>query len=407
MARSTSPGGRSPAVQSSRAQSSRAQSKDAIRRTNLAALLTAVRTRGALSRADLVAELGLGRTTVAELVMQLRAAGLVLESEPLPASGAGRPSYRVAASPAVGAIAVNPEADVVTAAFVGLDGSIASRQQEPTPRDASPEAVARACAALIDAVAGRLPAGHRVLGVGCAIPGQVVLEAGLVTAAPRLGWRDVGFASLLAAATGHAVRLDNNARLATQAEHRLRPDVTDLVSLFAGAGGIGAGIVSGGVLLRGSHGFAGELGHVRMSDDPSVDYDGKRGTIEAVLKRTELTGVLGLEADAGDAEISAALAAPPASAGPALARLAAALGTAVGNIANALDPQLVLLGGFLGPLLVHREPQVRAALREVALDSIASRLRVEAVAEISDSVLLGAAELVLAGFASDPRPALR
>jgi predicted NBD/HSP70 family sugar kinase len=62
----------------------------------------------------------------------------------------------------------------------------------------------------------------------------------------------------------------------------------EIVYLFGGAGGIGGGVVVGGQILRGASGFAGELGHIRISDSKLEDNAGLPGTLEALLRREEL-----------------------------------------------------------------------------------------------------------------------
>src|SRR5699024_6312778 len=60
------------------------------------------------------------------------------------------------------------------------------------------------------------------------------------------------------------------------------PETTDLIFVKV-ATGIGAGIISGGSLRRGSHGAAGDIGHValpRAAEVPCVC--GNRGCLEAV-----------------------------------------------------------------------------------------------------------------------------
>lgn len=376
--------------------------KEAIRRANLAATMATIREHRAISRAELVPTVGLSRTTVAELVTQLRDAGLIVESEPLPAQGAGRPSYLVTPSSALGALALNPESDTITAAFVALDGTVTGTVRTATPPGSEPHEVADSCARLVEGILAEDPSRNAAAGIGVAIPGQVSSRTARVAAAPRLGWREVDFAALLAQRTGRAVRIDNNVRLATHTEQRARPTVSDLVYLFGGAGGVGAGIVSGNVLLRGSRGFAGELGHMRITDAAVRDYDGKRGTVEALLTRdgllaaldhptaadTELLDLLRGDVDAGTEQV--------------VAQQADALGVAIGNLVNIFDPELVLVGGFLSALFSAREAAVRAAAAEVALASASHRIPIEATAGVTDAVLIGAAELFLGEVAHDP-----
>ena len=99
-------------------------SKDAIRRQNLSALLRQVHATGTISRAVLGQTLGLSKTTIAELVSELEAAGLVDRVGNEQKAGAGRPSQLVAASSEPLVLVVNPEVDGITLAFVNFAAEI-------------------------------------------------------------------------------------------------------------------------------------------------------------------------------------------------------------------------------------------------------------------------------------------
>src|SRR6188472_192333 len=99
------------------------------RQANLARLLRLVHLEGPVSRATLTAATGLNRSTVADLVGDLVALGLVEESAPDPSRRVGRPSPLVSAHPRVIAIGVNPEVDALTMGAVGLDRTVRRRER--------------------------------------------------------------------------------------------------------------------------------------------------------------------------------------------------------------------------------------------------------------------------------------
>lgn len=367
-----------------------AHGKDAIRAHHLAVVLAAIRSHHPVARTTLTAELALSRTSIAELTTQLSALGLISETPQRPAGGAGRPSLLLHPSDRVGSYAVNPESDVTTVGFVGLDGIVRTRRAAPTPSGASSAEVALLCAELIADIAAEIAGDARAVGIGAGIPGQVDRTTGRVVDAPRLAWRDVDFAAELAAATGLPAQSDNNARLATDVEYRMRAasGVRHLVYLFGGTGGIGAGVVSDGVLLRGAHGFAGELGHVRQSSAAARDFSGLAGTIEALVQRDALRLATG-------EDWSDALASQPVAGEmrDEVRDAVEALGVAIGNTVNSFDPEVVVLGGFLAPLARIDPALLAASIRSSAMPSLAERVRVEPTEGVTDAVLIGAAEL--------------
>src|SRR2546423_12728941 len=107
-------------------------SQDEVRRQNLGALLRQIHVRGALSRAELTASLGLNRSTIGALTAELTAVGLVQEELPKETGRAGRPSLVV--PPMSGRIFVYALAigvDRITAARVGLGGGVLDRREGP------------------------------------------------------------------------------------------------------------------------------------------------------------------------------------------------------------------------------------------------------------------------------------
>ena len=94
------------------------------------------------------------------------------------------------------------------------------------------------------------------------------MTAGAVSHAVNLGLGGDWFplAERLAERTGAAVVVENDVRAATWGAHVLS-GADDLGYLSIGTG-LAAGFVLGGVLRRGAHGAAGEIGHVPV--DPTA-----------------------------------------------------------------------------------------------------------------------------------------
>jgi glucokinase len=134
-----------------------------------------------------------------------------------------------------------------------------------TPRGA--DRIVGAITDLVDHVAG-LAGSDRVAAIGVGAAG-LVSRTGVVRTAPNLpGVRDLDLRGALAASSGVAVVVENDATCAMVAEHRagaaLGADHACLVTLGTGIGG---GLVIDGRLVRGADGLAGEPGH--MVVDPS------------------------------------------------------------------------------------------------------------------------------------------
>lgn len=379
--------------------------KSKFRLGNLSAALGEVVSQKAISRTELSRQLGLGRTTTAELVGELSILGLVEESEPLSApQGVGRPGLVVKPASTVGAVAVSPESDSLTLALVGLDGRIVDSERVVCSRPMDPQQCIDTAAVILDTLLQREAEPLALFGVGASIPGQVDRAAGSVLLAPRLGWKDVPFGRMLSERLGLPVAIENNARLATIAEHRggLAQGVRNFVLVFAGAGGIGGGIVSDDRVLTGARGIAGEMGHLHAAESLDRDYGGLPGTLEALVRRDDLIRLLNVSFPT-DEELDLLV---QASESPAVQELArqqlAILGRALGSAANVLAPEVIVLSGFLGSIYNKYPDALISSINRHALPTITHSLSVRVSDDLLGSVLRGAGQLVFDALIADP-----
>jgi predicted NBD/HSP70 family sugar kinase len=370
---------------------------DQLRRHNLSAILTLLHHDGSQPRSALTAQTGLNRSTVAALVAELTELGLVHETDPDPTKQVGRPSPTVNADRRNVAIAVNPEVDAVTAGVVTLGGRVAETVRHET---ASPPTAAEAveiAAALTARLTAGLAADVRVIGVGVAAPGLVRADDGLVRLAPHLKWADEPVAAMLADATGYRVSVGNDARLGALVEHIYGSGrgVDDLVYLNGGPSGIGGGVITGGALLGGASGYAGEFGHTRAGGGGDVD-------LESLVRRSDLLAAVGRAAATPDELDELVLRSDEAAVLEVVHRQLAALAPALGDAINILNPPLIVLGGFLSTIF-QRDP---AYLQErVAAQTLAAPFEDVTIARAglgSDLLMIGAAELTFSGLLADP-----
>jgi glucokinase len=147
----------------------------------------------------------------------------------------------------------------IASGVVAEDGSLVAEAQRRTPaRD--PQAIEVVVAECV----AELADGHPVGAVGVAAAGFVSSDRSSVIFAPNLAWRDRPLRRALEGLIGRPVVVENDANAAAWAEYRFGAGRghRDVVMLTLGTG-VGGGIVVGGRLVRGTYGFAGEIGHVR------------------------------------------------------------------------------------------------------------------------------------------------
>jgi glucokinase len=123
--------------------------------------------------------------------------------------------------------------------------------------------------------------GKPAAAVGVCFGGPVDHASSIVTRSVHVpGWQGFDFADWAQRTVGLPVAVDNDGNVGALAElvHGGH-DTHDLMYVTVSTG-IGAGVVSGGRVLRGASNDAGELGHIRIADDPRPCACGRTGCLE-------------------------------------------------------------------------------------------------------------------------------
>ncbi|MFF6906680.1 ROK family protein [Streptomyces sp. NPDC012389] len=393
--------------------------KDTVRRHNLSLVLRAVRDEGEsgeATRAGVAARVGLTRAAVSSLVEQLMDSGFLTESGKTFSGQAGRPgtALKVARTGPAG-LGVEINIDYVSVCVVDLAGTGRVRQTEHLDNRGAPaeEVLARAAAIAARTLDSAREQELRPVGAALALPGLV--SGGAVRQAPNLGWNEVPaqdlFGDALAALRpGHQVlpvASENEANLAALAELWFGGlgDVRSFLYL-TGEIGVGGALVLNGELLRGAHGFAGEIGHVVVDPDGPECRCGSRGCLEQYAGQSALLRAAGVEGAGGGAgvlELERRARAGDARAVAAVAEAGRMLGRVVSGAVNLVDPDAVVLGGIYRGLMPWLSPPADEELTARVVSGLWSpgsgRLRASSVA---GDAARGAAALVVQDVLDDP-----
>jgi predicted NBD/HSP70 family sugar kinase len=376
-----------------------------LRRFNLSMILTMIHHSSGCSRAELTRRTGLNRSTVSALVAELVELGMAFEGEPEDLPGrVGRPSLQVFPSPKIAAIAVNPDVDAITVGLVGLGGEVIRRIRFDTARIPTVTETVNAVKAIVDGMRGEFEQNYRIMGVGVAVPGLVDTIDGRVLIAPHLGWRDCSLTGPLAKAVQYPVFAGNDASLGAIAESLFGAarGASDLVYLNGSASGIGGGLIIGGSPLRGTSGYAGELGHTLVNSVGVRCHCGRIGCLETEVSMQRLLAVLGLpRADQDELDIALGVSRDPEVLRE-VARQIDFLSVAISNFVNMFDPEMVVLGGFLGSLLSVGRERLAEAVSVSSLGTLGHAVLLERAQLRSRLMMVGAAELAFAGLLDDP-----
>lgn len=349
------------------------------RRQNRSLLLRALHHGGPMSRAELAKLVGLTPASVSAVINDDLAAGIVAELGTT-RGNVGKPATVVGIDPGARHVVTIglSEPEQFVGAVVDLAGNVIARRTYPRAGRVGDAAVA-----LVETMVADVTtlATAPLLGVGVATPG-IVDAGGKVLTASRLHWHDVDLAHRLATVAGVPVQVANDANAATLAEltfaHR---GATDLLLVRVDQG-VGAGVVLGGTLLRGSAAAAGEIGHVVVDPAGPECSCGKRGCLETRISAPALETQL----DAARCE---------ADRDAVLERAGAALGAALALVVSTLDITDLV---FSGPPAVTGDVFRAAAAEAIAtrtMPGIAERLTIRPSTFGDDDVTLGAAALVL------------
>jgi glucokinase len=241
---------------------------------------------------------------------------------------------------------------VLKAVAVG-DGTILRRAHAPTDRGAGHEAVIVNAVRLLDALREAVREdGHTPRSIGVVVPGIVDEAAGVARFSANLGWREVPVRRLLEARLGLPVTVGHDVSAGALAERAVGAARGAREYAFVPVGtGIAAALVLEGRPWRGTHGMAGELGHVQIDPAGAPCGCGKRGCLETVASAAAIARRYNARTGA-DSHLDAAgvwtrRAEGDTVAAEVWADAIDALARALAQMQTKLDIELIVLGGGL------------------------------------------------------------
>jgi glucokinase len=244
--------------------------------------------------------------------------------------------------------------------LVGADHTVLDRAKADTPTE-GPDAVLDVIAELVASL------DDPPVAVGVGIPG--VVHEGRVLTVPNLAnWHDAfDLSGDLGKRTGVPVALGNDANVGLLGEwlDGAAKGAHNVLGLWMGTG-IGGGLILDGRPFTGSHGAAGEIGHVIVSAGGALCSCGRRGCVEGYAGRRSMAGVASamveagrstalfdIRDDEGKSRLTSKVWSRALSEGDEMAvdTLGVAVGSAVNLLDLDLDLELVVVGGGLAEKL--------------------------------------------------------
>lgn len=383
-----------------------------ISKVNQTAIIDALKAHGPLPKARIGELTGLSPATVNRLTTVLLKERIIVTDGQEPSTG-GRPSLVFKYSGRSRAVAgIQLRAEKATGMLIDFDGKVIEHYEVP-----------------FDAVAGETPGneeqqkafqhmrleqtlelfdhllkvgeknGTPCLSVGVSVPGVVSGEDGIVGRTPELGWPTLALGKILRERTKIPVVLENDANALAFGELRrgAGQGASTLIAVLLG-NGLGAGLVTNGMLHRGASSEAGEIGYMLMDRSSLQKSFGDLGDLEnrvGAISITKAARQHGLNVPAGTLMTAQDLVTLAAEGNP-VAQLMAdeildLIAIAIANMSVLLDPELVVVGTN------------RAPVPDTVIDGLTARLKGRIIrvpplvrAELGENaVLVGVAELAL------------
>lgn len=235
-----------------------------------------LRREGRISRADLARKCSLTRPAVSSIVEELIASGFVRELGPGRSTG-GKPPIMLEFIPESRcAIGINLGGDsVIEGVLCNLSCGVL--KSEVVAYENNFDSIVQGTEKLIRMLSAS-SCGVRIAGVGLAVSGVVDHDGKVVRS--RLDIVNKPLAEILEKNTGLPVCIERRPNAAALAEALFGAgrDASRLVYLTSGIG-VGAGLVLNGGIFTGSHGFAGEVGRLRLPDSRILEEAARPGAM--------------------------------------------------------------------------------------------------------------------------------
>lgn len=308
----------------------------------------------------------------------------------------------------------------VAAGVVNTTGEIVAEARGKMVARGSAEDGLRAVTDVLDSLL-RNPRARSASAIGISVPGWIDSSRGTLIGAANIPcWKNFPLAPEIARRYRLRARIGNDANVAALAEAAWGAGVGYRNVFYVTLGtGIGTGIVQSGRIYEGRSGSAGEGGHTTIDFHGPLCNCGKRGCIEVLASGTAIgknarqrlleggaatsagseSKILAL-ANGNIEAVTSEIVAKAAAQGDRLAdevlrETAERLGIWLGNIIELFEPDVIVVGGGAGRLVMSRVKQIRDALETWSINPRWREIPIVAAKYGAESAVAGAAALWL------------
>lgn len=328
--------------------------------------------KGKMSRREIVGATGLARSTIDGHLEVLMACGLVVDGGFGGSELRGRPAQIFKISPKRVVLIAEVRRENCRVAIATLNKDVIADSVVPISVEEGPETVlgvvAQRFEELLEAEGFKR---EDALAISVGLPGPVDVKQGYAVRPPHMpGWDGFGVCHAMAKRFHCDVVVDNDVNLMCLGEARSSRGAHVPLLAINVDWGVGGGFVTeSGMLLHGAEGAAGDIGHVRVSDElDSLCACGRRGCLESVAsipaisrKVSEVRGV-----DVTPAEVIELLMKADAPTVDIVRRVAVYVGKAIADFVNLCNPARIVISGEITECTEDFLAQIRSVVYQQA-----------------------------------------
>ena len=261
--------------------------------------------------------------------------------------------------------------------------------------------------AVVDMIAGavnelsKLTNGEKIIGIGLGAPGALDLNNGIILTSPNLqNWKNVPLLKMLKEKVSMAIYMDNDANCAAIGEHWIggARGAKNAVMITLGTG-VGGGIIIDGKIFRGSHGTAGEIGHITIERNGRPCGCGNLGCLEAYASAT---GAVKTAKEYGKENVTAYEIFVSAENGDEVSKKilnesGKYLGIGIATFVNIFDPDVVIIGGGFASAEKYLLPAAIEEAYKRSFKTIMDKVKIKKAELGNQAGVIGAARSVFLG----------
>jgi glucokinase-like ROK family protein len=377
-------------------------------------ILTAIRRAGEISRAEVQEQLGLSRATVAAVVSQLLARGIVVEAGIGESEGGRRPQLFAINGTFGYIVGVDIGATSIDIGVADFNNRVLERYGEAADVLDAPEQLLGRVATLIETLLERQGAHpDQVLAIGIGVPGPVNFEEGILIAPPLMPqWESFSIRDFMRRRFSVAtVTVDNDVNVMAigEATAGAGQGIENFLYIKIGTG-IGSGIISHSEIYRGRDGAAGDVGHICIDYNGPICHCGNAGCLEIMAAGPAIAQRGRDAADSGKSdflarrlaenqgELTAADVGDAAKAGDRAANeivnlTGKMIGGMLATLVNFFNPQVIYIGGGVSQMGNRLLSAIHQAVLRRSTSLATRHLRIEFSHLGADAGIIGAISL--------------